>query len=72
MHHRRKAILLATAIILAAPATTYAVAQSETATEPQQSSGDDTLWNVLGLLGLLGLVGLKRDSDNDGYTDDPI
>lgn len=30
------------------------------------------LWNVIGLIGLLGLRGLWRDSDNDGYTDDPV
>jgi hypothetical protein len=30
------------------------------------------LWNLLGLLGLLGLRGLWRESDNDGYTDDPV
>ena len=30
------------------------------------------LWNIVGLVGLLGLRGLWRDSDNDGYTDDPV
>lgn len=29
-------------------------------------------WNLIGLVGLLGLRGLWRDSDNDGYTDDPV
>ena len=72
MHHRTKAVIFATAIILATPATAQAPTDPEVATEPEEKRGDDTLWNVLGLLGLLGLVGLRRPSDNDGYTDDPI
>jgi hypothetical protein len=36
-----------------------------------QRSGD-VPWDLLGLLGLAGILGLRRDSDNDGYTDDPI
>ena len=72
MHHRTKAMICATAIILATPATAQAPTDPEVATEPEEKRGDDTLWNVLGLLGLLGLVGLRRPSDNDGYTDDPI
>ena len=36
-----------------------------------QRSGD-VPWDLLGLLGLAGLLGLRRQSDNDGYTDDPI
>lgn len=69
MHQRSKTLVFATAIVLATPA------MAQTATDPEtaaRESGDDTLWNVLGLLGLLGLVGLRRPSDNDGYTDDPI
>ena len=43
-----------------------------------QSSGgifshdNDVIWNAIGLIGLLGLRGFWRDSDNDGYTDDPV
>ena len=41
--------------------------------ERQQSGGDgNILWNIVGLVGLLGLRGLWRESDNDGYTDDPV
>ena len=41
--------------------------------ERERSSGDSNiLWNIIGLVGLLGLRGLRRESDNDGYTDDPV
>ena len=41
--------------------------------EREHSSGDSNiLWNIVGLIGLLGLRGLWRESDNDGYTDDPV
>ena len=41
--------------------------------ERERSSGDSNiLWNIIGLVGLLGLRGLWRESDNDGYTDDPV
>jgi hypothetical protein len=36
------------------------------------SDDNSVLWNIIGLIGLLGLRGLWRDSDNDGYTDDPV
>ena len=36
------------------------------------SGSGDVPWDLLGLLGLAGLLGLRRPSDNDGYTDDPI
>ena len=71
-----------TALIAASLATTPAAAQvvgqndSGTATETQERHSEgrnnDLLWNLLGLLGLLGLRGLWRESDNDGYTDDPV
>jgi hypothetical protein len=32
----------------------------------------DLIWNLIGLLGLFGIFGLWRNTDNDGYTDDPI
>lgn len=41
----------------------------------QQAGGnnsDNVWWNLIGLLGLIGLRGLWRDSDNDGYTNDPV
>ena len=40
--------------------------------ERQNSAQSDLIWNLLGCLGLLGLLGLRRPSDNDGYTNDPI
>lgn len=40
--------------------------------ERQAAHNSDLLWNILGCLGLLGVLGLGRQSDNDGYTDDPI
>ena len=46
-----------------------------TETEQRQNSrglDENILWNIVGLVGLLGLRGLWRESDNDGYTDDPV
>jgi hypothetical protein len=46
-----------------------------TETEERHNSrdlDDNILWNIVGLIGLLGLRGLWRESDNDGYTDDPV
>ena len=58
-----------------APAQVRAHDDTAQATETQQREGSgnsDILWNLIGALGLLGLLGLGRQSDNDGYTDDPI
>jgi hypothetical protein len=58
-----------------APAQVRAHDDSAQATETQerQAAGNsDLLWNLIGALGLLGIFGLGRQSDNDGYTDDPI
>ena len=44
----------------------------ETADAGRQRDGD-VPWDLLGLARpRLGLLGLRRSSDNDGYTDDPI
>lgn len=69
-----------TALVAAALASAPVAAQqpvpntNPTDTQERQQEGrdDDLLWNLLGLLGLLGLRGLWRNSDNDGYTDDPV
>lgn len=67
--------------LLAAAAFTItpAAAQDNTGVPPEtvsrdaDRSGDNNFWyNLIGLVGLLGLRGLWRDSDNDGYTDDPV
>jgi hypothetical protein len=58
-----------------APAQVPAHDETAQATETQQRHGlgnSDLIWNLIGALGLLGLLGLGRQSDNDGYTDDPI
>jgi len=78
MHHRRKAAIVAAAIVFGTPAAAQVAERKDSgiATETQQrlaaAQDNDTPWNVLGILGLLGLLGLRRPSDNDGYTDDPI
>ena len=64
----------------AAFAITPAAAQDNTGVPPESASreadgdgNDGNFWyNLIGLVGLLGLRGLWRDSDNDGYTDDPV
>lgn len=63
-------IRMTAAIILAAAlAGSSAPAIAQTTSSGPNS---DLIWNVIGCFGLLGLRGLWRDSDNDGYTDDPI
>ena len=62
----RKRWTVAAAILIAGLASTPAFAADGVFDDP------NVLWNIIGLIGLLGLRGLWRDSDNDGYTDDPV
>ena len=78
MRDRWKAAIIAAAA-LSVPLPANAQAQGTTddmMTETQDRVADqrdgDIPWDLLGLLGLAGLLGLRRPSDNDGYTDDPI
>jgi len=81
MRDRWKAALIAAAALsipLAAEAQTGAQTgtSDDRMTETQDRVADqndgDVPWDLLGLLGLAGLLGLRRPSDNDGYTDDPV
>ena len=73
MRNRWKAALIAAAA-LSAPATAQVAddRMSETQDRIADQRNGDVPWDLLGLLGLAGLLGLRRPSDNDGYTDDPI
>lgn len=72
MHPRRKAVIIAAAILFGAPAAAQVASESGATQESPAKQDDHTIWNVLGLFGLAGAFGLWRPSDNDGYTDDPI
>jgi len=78
MRTRWKAATFIAAALASAPVAAQVAGQNDTgtATETQERHSDgrnnDLLWNIIGLAGLLGLRGLWRDSDNDGYTDDPV
>ena len=76
MQHRWTAAIIAAAIAFGAPVAAQVVNDTGVPTQTQErmkrSVDYDTIWNILGALGLLGLLGLKRPSDNDGYTNDPI
>jgi hypothetical protein len=76
MRSRWKVTALIAAALACSPAAAQQAVPNTNPTETQERQQDgrdnDLLWNLLGLLGLLGLRGLWRDSDNDGYTDDPV
>jgi hypothetical protein len=62
--------LIAACVLAAAFAGASAPAIAQTT--KSDGSNSDLIWNVIGCFGLLGLRGIWRDSDNDGYTDDPV
>lgn len=77
MRDRWKATMIAAAALsVATSAQAQTGATDDRMTETQDRIADqrsgDVPWDLLGLLGLAGLLGLRRPSDNDGYTDDPI
>lgn len=65
MRYRWKIAACLVACLAAAPAIAQQVGGSS-------DNSDNVLWNAIGLVGLLGLRGLWRESDNDGYTNDPV
>jgi MYXO-CTERM domain-containing protein len=72
----KAAVIAAAALSIPMPAGAQSGASDDRMTETQDRIADqndgDVPWDLLGLLGLAGLLGLRRPSDNDGYTDDPI
>ena len=76
MRNRWKAAIIAAAALsipMAAQATgTVDDRMTETQDRVADQTDGDIPWDLLGLLGLAGLLGLRRSSDNDGYTDDPV
>ena len=76
MRSRWKVAALVGAAFVSMPAAAQQAVPNTNPTETQerQSEGrdNDLIWNIIGLIGLLGLRGLWRNSDNDGYTDDPV
>jgi hypothetical protein len=74
MRNRWKAAIIAAAA-MSSPVAAQGTADdrmSETQDRIADQRNGDVPWDLLGLLGLAGLLGLRRASDNDGYTDDPI
>lgn len=75
MRTRWTAAFLVAAALASAPVPAHQAAQDGTITETQDRGGDtdsDLIWNLIGCLGLFGIFGMWRNTDNDGYTDDPI
>jgi hypothetical protein len=76
MRIRRTAAILVAAALASTSAPALALQRGGVATETQEreanAGNSDLIWNLIGCLGLLGLLGLRRPSDNDGYTNDPI
>lgn len=67
------AFLVAAALGCASAPSQAARTDTATATHERQSDGNsDLIWNLIGCLGLIGIFGMWRNTDNDGYTDDPI
>jgi hypothetical protein len=72
MRTRWTAAFLVAAAVAIAPAPAFADQPTETQERQNKSQDSDLVWNILGALGIFGLLGIQRQSDNDGYTDDPI
>ena len=74
MRIRWKAAIIAAAALSIPMSAQGAVDDRMTETQDRVADGrnGEIPWDLLGLLGLAGLLGLRRPSDNDGYTDDPI
>jgi hypothetical protein len=74
---KRMILTLFLATLAIGPATAQQAERGGIRTETMsrlagENSGEDVLWNLIGLLGLLGLIGLLPKHEEDSYHPAPL